>query len=234
VVRIANGHEPPAARWRDLTPLGSGDCDRTLFLVTTARLIFVPAMVAGITADERLLTAVALASFIVADGIDGLVARRRGADGPTRRALDSGVDRLAIWPVFIAASAAGWLPAVLVAGLILRDVYCFHWCRRIMRERRIAIGADWLYRGFLLLLASWLLAAPWLQASFRATCFAAVLAVGVIVAADLTRSARRILALSADVHDVVISAGELRRRPALGLSTSARHAGVPACADVQT
>jgi phosphatidylglycerophosphate synthase len=131
--------------------------------------------------------------FIVADVYDGVLARRRDADGPARRALDSIVDRLAIDACLIGACASGMLPLPLLCGFLARDVYLALLCRRMVRERRVAIKADWLYRSLNLAVAAWGMTAPFVFAEGRVALGAALLAFSLLVARDLNRAVRLVL-----------------------------------------
>lgn len=183
--------------------------DRVLVYFTFGRLILIPVVIATF-AVRPIVTAAALLAFILADIYDGVLARRRDADGPSRRALDSVVDRWAIHAVFITATVAGYFPVSLLAVLLVRDAYCAYWCYRIMRDRYVAICADWLYRGLNLLFAGWVIMAPYAGDDLRTRAGIFILALAGVVAVDLTRAARRVLAMPANVRQVAIPAGSLR------------------------
>jgi phosphatidylglycerophosphate synthase len=176
---------------------------------TLGRLAFVPIIIVSLGVSP-LLTAVTLVTFVAADLYDGVLARQLGADDPSRRLLDTSTDRLSIWSVYVAAVLAGYLPAFLLALLIVRDVYCGVLCYRMISTRNVAIRADWLYRALNLMLAAWVVAAPLLHAQSRIGAFVVVLSFSVLVAADLRRSVGKVLRMPLDTRNTVISARELR------------------------
>jgi phosphatidylglycerophosphate synthase len=176
---------------------------------TLGRLALIPIIVAAF-ALSPLLTAITLAGFVVADLYDGVLARQLHADDPSRRVLDSAVDRISIWIVYIAVTLAGYLPAVLLILFLARDLYCGVWCYRMIRSRNVAIRADWLYRSLNLMLAGWVIAAPVLSSSGRSVLFVVVLVFSLVVACDLRRCIGRVLNAPISVHDVVLPASDLR------------------------
>jgi phosphatidylglycerophosphate synthase len=181
---------------------------------TLGRLGLVPIIIVSFGVSPA-LTAAALAMFIVADLYDGVLARQLDADGPSRRILDSLVDRAAIWSVYVAVCLAGYLPVVFLAALLVRDLYCGDQCRKMISARNVVIRADWMYRGLNLMLAGWVIAAPLLHAQLRLSLFAAVLGVSALVAADLRRAVPTVLGMDPPVSDAVLPAGEVRRQRAL-------------------
>lgn len=191
-------------------PWQHGRIEGRLAVLTLARLAIVPVFVAAFLAERPPITAASLALFIVADVFDGVEARRRGGEGPYRRALDSGVDRIGIDAFLIAAGVGGAMPLVLVILLLVRDAYCAAICAAMMRRRTVAIKADWMYRSLNLSLAGWAVTAPFVSQAARTAAAAAFLVASLAVAYDLTRGVRRVLAAPAEVHDRVIPAGQLR------------------------
>lgn len=192
-----------------LASLSSTDVGLAVF--TLARLVLVPVMIVSFYTAPMVMAA-ALALFIFTDIYDGVLARRFDSDGPARRALDSTVDRIGIVAVLIAAGAAGVLPLSLLAIFLVRDAYCALICARMMRRRRVAIKADWMYRTLNLSIAAWAVTAPLLPDPYR-TAFAAVVLLGsLLVAIDLTRSVSRVLAAPRKVVNAVVAAGAVRRR----------------------
>ena len=181
----------------------------SLLLLTGGRLLFVPAIIFAIPRSV-LATAALLAVFIVLDLYDGVVARELDADDPARRALDSIVDRLSIWPVYAAVTVMGLLPMVLFALLVARDVYCACLCHSMLREKDVAIRADWLYRSLNLMLAGWVVMAPQVDSAVRVSSFACILVYSLVVAGDLHRSVRRVLQMPVSGAPMVLAAGSLR------------------------
>jgi phosphatidylglycerophosphate synthase len=139
---------------------------RSLLALTIGRLALVPIIIASFDRQPAVTTAV-LAIFITADLYDGVLARRLDADDTTRRTLDTVVDRLSIWPVYLAITVDGYLSAGLLALFALRELYTGYWCQRLLRERDVVIRADWMYRGLNLALAGWVIAAPFASSAGR-------------------------------------------------------------------
>ncbi len=181
----------------------------SLALLTVGRLALVPPMILSVDGPTAVM-AVLLTVFVVADQLDGVVARRFDADDPARRTLDSIIDRVAIWAVYSASVLAGLLPVALLLLLVARDTYCAYQCGRIIAGPGIAIKADWLYRGLNLTLAGWILAAPHTGADLRQALFGLILVAAVAVAVDLTRSVSWVLDRSGQFSSQVISATQLR------------------------
>jgi phosphatidylglycerophosphate synthase len=178
---------------------------------TVGRLVLVPIVIAAFVVSP-LLAAVTLTVFVIADLYDGVLARELDADGPSRRVLDSLVDRISIWSVYLAVSLAGFLPPLLLLLLFARDLYCGLWCYRMVRARNVAIRADWMYRSLNLMLAVWVIVAPLVSNASRSYLFVGILAFSLLVAADLRRNIGRVLASPSSVRDAVLSAGGLRAR----------------------
>lgn len=198
---------------------------RVLAAFTIGRLTIVPIVVLGIASREPLVGALALLAFMVADYFDGVFARSWNSDGATRRAIDSVVDRLAIWIVLSTLSVVGILAPLLLLIWLARDAYCVYWPARVMKARRVVIGADWPYRALNVSLGLWAIAAPFVSAEAASVSFAGVLLVAFAVAADLRNAGHGVLLLPPGVRGVVIPAGAfrtkrhfagtvLRRRPA--------------------
>lgn len=183
---------------------------QSLASLTLGRLVLIPPVIVFIDLRAHLAAILSLCAFLVVDYCDGVLARRRGADGPTRRALDSASDRVAIWAVFIAMTALSYaaLPLVLVLGL--RDVYCAYSCHRVMRNRFVAIGADWPYRCLNALLAAWVMAAPALSSTARTGALGVLFLLSLLVALDLRTAIKRVEAMPAAVASTVIPAGDVR------------------------
>lgn len=212
----------PALLWPRTEPYGLGPSDasmaaarRTEFgsgiltAFTIARLALVPVIIMSFLTAPA-VTTTALVLFVVADVYDGVLARRSNRDGVRRRAIDSTVDRVAIDACLVAAYFAGALPLLLLVAFLARDVYCAGVCARMVTTRHVAIRADWLYRGLNLSIAGWAIAAPFIPIA-RIELSAVLLGVSIVVAADLTRSVRIILATPYDIGGSVIGAAVARR-----------------------
>jgi phosphatidylglycerophosphate synthase len=184
--------------------------DAALVAFTLARLVLVPIMIMSFFVAPALMTA-ALGLFIFMDVYDGVLARRYDADGPTRRAVDSIVDRIGIDGVLIAAYFAGALPAVFLGAFLARDAYCAIACAVMVSKRKVAIKADWVYRALNLSVAAWAVSAPFVSGSARNAFAAVVLAASALVVVDLTRSVRKVISAPAQIVDTVVRAGSLRR-----------------------
>jgi len=155
-------------------------------------------------------TALLLALFITVDVYDGVLSRSRTMDGPGRRVLDSVVDRVAIHSVYGVAAIGGLVPAWLYGLMLARDVYCALICSQMLRERWVAIRADWLYRSFNLALATWIVAAPNIAAQSATIVLGLILAWGLAVAADLTASVEQVRRMPGSVSGIVLNATQLR------------------------
>lgn len=178
-------------------------------MLTVGRLAFVPIIVASFAVSPP-VTAIALLLFVATDVYDGVLARRRGVDGPDRRALDSIVDRIAIDAGLLGAWAVGALPLPIFLALLGRDLYLALLCRRMFVERRVVIKADWLYRSLNLAVAGWAMVAPLVSAEARAYLALALLAFSLVVAWDLTRAVRIVRDALPQLRNAVIDAGSLR------------------------
>lgn len=205
----AQGLEPGATNLRR----AFASVEATLTALTVGRLVFVPIIIASFTVSAA-VTTVALLLFIAADVYDGVVARRHGADGPARRALDSIVDRLAIDACLIGAWVSGAMPLPILCALLARDLYLALLCRRMMSERGVAIKADWPYRSLNLAVAGWAIVSPFVSADVRVGLAAALLSFSLLVALDLTRGVRMVLKAPPRLRDTVVDAGWLRRNAA--------------------
>lgn len=194
--------------------------ESALTAVTVGRLVLVPVIIASFIVSPPITTA-ALLLFITADVYDGVIARRHKADGSARRALDSIVDRIAIDACLLAACVSGALPLPILCAFLARDLYLTFLCHGMMAERRVAIKADWLYRSLNLGVAAWAIAIPFISSAVRVGFAVSLLALSVIVAADLVRAVRIVRCAPPDFRNVVVDAGWLRR-----LSPEAIHAGL--------
>jgi phosphatidylglycerophosphate synthase len=211
-LQLTHAHTHAQAPWRRgvVSPLAMSRVDRVLVGFTVGRLALVPLFTLTFLSSPA-ATAVALVAFIAADIYDGVLARRHDADGPFRRAVDSGVDRIGIDLFFVSAFVTGAIPVTFLILLLARDAYCASLCGWMMLRRGVAIKADGLYRVLNLSIAAWALAAPWLTNTQRSAGIGAILVFSLVVAADLTRGVRRVLAAEGSVRGVVIPAGDLRR-----------------------
>jgi phosphatidylglycerophosphate synthase len=186
------------------------EVDLRLAALTLGRLSLVPVIIVSFMKVPA-LTMSAIVMFVLADIFDGVFARDRGADGPSRRAMDSVVDRIAIDAGMVGAYLADLLPGFLLLALLTRDAYCAVICARMMYRRKVAIKADWMYRGLNLSIAIGAIAAPFLPGGLWVSLAGVLLLLSVAVAADLTRSVRLVEGSSPDVRDTVLPAGALRR-----------------------
>jgi phosphatidylglycerophosphate synthase len=212
---VAGQPSPALTGQRGASPAETVPCQHRAELLlaafTIVRLCFIPIVVATFMLEPA-VTAGALAAFMIADLYDGVLARRYKVDGPVRRALDSTVDRIAIDVCLIAAYVAGALPWFLLAGFLLRDLYCGIVCSRMLYRRHVAIKTDLVYRGLSFSIATWGTAAPFLSATNRNFLAGMLLMAAAAVAVDLTRSVRLLLAVDEDEAGSVIPAADLRRR----------------------
>ncbi len=184
--------------------------DRLLAGFTIGRVVLLPPMIALLISHDQVPAVALLGIFLVIDHFDGVIARRRGADGPARRTLDSATDHLAIWSVYAAMTAMSYAALPVVAILAIRDVYCAAQCRALLRERFVAIGADLPYKGLSALLAAWVAAAPVLSPTARTTALAFIALLAVAVALDLRRAIAQVSRMPVTTGSTVISAADLR------------------------
>jgi phosphatidylglycerophosphate synthase len=171
--------------------------------------VFVPFIVISFMTSP-VVTAAALLCFMVADLMDGVIARRRGGDGMERRVADTIVDRVAIAACLIGATAAGALPFALLIGFLLRDVYCACLCWHLLRKRGLAIRVDGFYRVPSFVVVAWALAAPFVSVSLRVVAAAVTLAVFTIIAADLSRLVWRLSTASFEAEGPLVDARAVR------------------------
>lgn len=193
--------------------------DHLLLGFTVGRLALIPGVIATFLVSP-MITTVSLLLFMVADVFDGALARRLEADGPSRRALDSIVDRIAIDACLVAAWVSGAMPLLILCGLLARDLYLAALCRKMVSERKVAIKADWLYRSLNLGVAGWALLAPFISQGTRTVLAAVLLGFSLIVARDLKNSVSKVLAGPPQLRNVVIDASLLRGKSEL---SSFRH-----------
>ena len=78
-------------------------------MLTAARLVLLPVIVAGIACRLGYLTVAAMAAALVTDLLDGRLARRFKQASAFGRTLDSTIDFVLIYSLFIAFYAAGRL-----------------------------------------------------------------------------------------------------------------------------
>lgn len=180
-----------------------------LLAVTLGRLALVPVMIVSFDVTPA-ITTLALAVFVAVDLYDGVLARKHDADGTARRTLDTVVDRLSIWPGYLVVTIEGYLSFGLLALFAIREVYTGYWCRRVLVERDVVIRADWMCRGLNLMLAGWVVVAPFATSTARDLLFVAVLVVSGVVAIDVAGSLRSVLCMPQEVRARVIPAPELR------------------------
>lgn len=183
--------------------------DRLLLGFTVGRLALIPGVIVTFLVSPA-ITTVSLLLFIAADVFDGVLARRFEADGPSRRVLDSIVDRIAIDACLVAAWVSGAMPLLILCGLLARDLYLASLCRKMVRERKVAIKADWLYRSLNLGVAGWALLAPFISQGARTVLAALLLGFSLVVARDLRNSISKVLGGPPELRSVVVDAGLLR------------------------
>lgn len=178
---------------------------------TVARLALIPPVIATFMVHPA-VTAACLGAFMFADLFDGVLARRFDADGPGRRALDSVTDRVAIDACLIGAWTTGAMPGLVLVGFLTRDLLCSALSTWMFCRRRAAIKADILYQGLSFLVGIWALAAPLLTQVQRAWTAILLLGFAFVVAADLARGVRRVVASPRDIEGTLIPAASLRAR----------------------
>jgi CDP-diacylglycerol--glycerol-3-phosphate 3-phosphatidyltransferase len=87
--------------------------------LTFARLLLLPAVIAGIATNSGYLAVVAMAIVVVTDLLDGRIARRLGQATAFGKLLDSTIDFVLIYSLFIALYAAGRLATYQFAIIYL-------------------------------------------------------------------------------------------------------------------
>jgi CDP-diacylglycerol--glycerol-3-phosphate 3-phosphatidyltransferase len=87
--------------------------------LTLARLVLLPVVIAGVAADRGALAASAMALVVLTDLLDGRIARRLGQASDFGKTLDSTVDFVLIYSLFIAFYAAGRITTVQFGVLYL-------------------------------------------------------------------------------------------------------------------
>jgi phosphatidylglycerophosphate synthase len=91
-------------------------------LLTFSRLIFLPVVIAGIVTRHGAVAAVAMLLLWITDLLDGRIARRLRQASPFGKTLDSTVDFVLIYSLFIVFYAAGRLATyqfgILYLGLL--------------------------------------------------------------------------------------------------------------------
>ncbi len=215
----------PSSPWplpRQRSETTSDRAKAILVAFTVVRLCLIPPVIATFMVDPA-VTTVCLGAFMLADLFDGVLARKFDADGPDRRALDSVTDRIAIDACLIGAWAAGAVPGLVLLGFLARDVYCGVLCAWMLRRRGAAIKADLPYRGMSFLIGVWALAAPFMTQSARSASAVVLLALSLVVAADLTRGVRRVIGFREDLAGQTIPAGALRTQRGLSRRYLAAH-----------
>jgi phosphatidylglycerophosphate synthase len=182
-----------------------------LMMWTLGRLLLIPIVIAGFILSPALCV-LTLIVFVGADIYDGVLARALNADDPARRALDSIVDRVSVWTVLVILSVLGYLNPILLALLMVRDLYCAWWCYQMVSRQRVAIKADWLHRGLNLAVAAWVISATLTNDAQRSVTFALVIVLSIIVAIDLRRCVAKVLDDPRTFWNTVVPARTLRVR----------------------
>jgi phosphatidylglycerophosphate synthase len=88
-------------------------------VLTFARLILLPVVIIGIVTSQGWITVAAMATVLLTDLLDGRIARRLRQATQFGKALDSTVDFVLIYSLFIAFYAAGRLPTYQFAILYI-------------------------------------------------------------------------------------------------------------------
>jgi hypothetical protein len=81
----------------------------------------------------------------------------------------------------------------------------------MLKERWVAIRADWIYKGLNLSLAGWIVAAPFLATGARQAILVCIVAWGIAVAVDLSRAVTQVRSPRSLHRNAVLCAGTLRR-----------------------
>ena len=91
-------------------------------LLTLARLLLTPVIVAGLVGGKCLLPLALVAIAGVTDAFDGMLARRYGAVSQTGAYLDPIADKLLLVSLYVSFGIAGIVPAWLVYLVVGRDL----------------------------------------------------------------------------------------------------------------
>src|SRR5690606_40943267 len=91
-------------------------------LITIARLILVPVVIAMIVAGQWLAAFVLFAIAGVSDAVDGFLARRFGMKSELGAYLDPLADKALLVSIYAGLAVAGVLPAWLAILVIFRDI----------------------------------------------------------------------------------------------------------------
>jgi len=88
-------------------------------VLTLSRLVLLPVVIAGVATDHGALAVGAMAAIVLSDLADGRVARRLGQASSAGSTLDSTVDFVLIYALFITFYAAGRITTIQFAVLYL-------------------------------------------------------------------------------------------------------------------
>jgi phosphatidylglycerophosphate synthase len=88
-------------------------------VLTLARLVLLPVVIAGVATDRGALAACAMALVVITDLADGRIARHLGQASDFGKTLDSTVDFVLIYSLFITFYAAGRINTVQFGVLYL-------------------------------------------------------------------------------------------------------------------
>jgi len=93
--------------------------------LTTARLVLLPVVIAGIALHAGRAVVIAMAVIVITDLLDGRIARRMGQASSFGGTLDSTIDFVLIYSIFIALYAGGRLATYQFAVLYIAMVSAF-------------------------------------------------------------------------------------------------------------
>ena len=114
--------------------------------ITLGRLALLPAL--GLTIVYRPSIAwIWVATVILADVFDGVLARRLGADTITRRALDATVDRFTIHASFAVAVAVHPIFLPVYLPLLVRDAFALGASGYLMQQRPVLLLGGHLHKA---------------------------------------------------------------------------------------
>lgn len=88
-------------------------------ILTFSRLVFLPAVIAGVAGNHGCLAVAAMALIVLTDLADGRIARLMRQAAPFGKVLDSTIDFVLIYSLFITFYAAGRLATYQFAFLYL-------------------------------------------------------------------------------------------------------------------
>ncbi len=95
---------------------------------------------------------------VVSDILDGIIARRMGAESSMGKILDPLADKIFIGTMIVILVFFRGFPIWLVAIIIFRDTLVLLSALMLIRKRRIVLSSNWLGKGTTIMMAALILA----------------------------------------------------------------------------